>query len=99
MSQCVWPMDVLHVSPLGEYSLCMFLLLAFLMLFMSCLLMGHQHAIAHCLAALAVMGHPQHLKMGSAPAYDFSALQNCCAQNTDIPYNPQKQANGERSHR
>lgn len=53
----------------------------------------------HCLSALAVMGHPQHLKMGSAPAYDFSALQNCCAQNTDIPYNPQRQANGERSHR
>lgn len=32
-------MDVLHVSPLGEYSLCVFLLLAFLMLFISCLLM------------------------------------------------------------
>lgn len=60
---------------------------------------GHQHAIAHCLAALAVMGHPEHLKMGSVPAYDFSALQNCCAQNTDIPYNPQREANGERSRR
>lgn len=57
---------------------------------------GHQHV--HCLVALAVMGHPRHLKMGSAPAYDFSALQNCCVQNMDIPYSPQRQANGERSH-
>lgn len=39
MSQCVWQMNVLHVTPLGEYSLCMFLLLTFLMLFISCLLM------------------------------------------------------------
>lgn len=39
MSQCVWQRDVLHVSPLGEYSLCMFLLPTFLMLFISCLLM------------------------------------------------------------
>lgn len=98
MSQCVWQcsscvsfgrVQFVHVS-VARFSHVVCILLTH---------EGHQHAIAHCLTALAVMGHPQRLKMGSAPTYDFSALQNCCAQNTDIPYNPQRQANRERSHR
>lgn len=40
-----------------------------------------QHAVvAHGLAGFAGMGHPQHLKVGSAPAYSFSALTSFCVQ-------------------
>lgn len=47
------------------------------------------------------MGHPQHLKVDSAPAYSFSALTSFCVQhkiahNMDIP---QGQGNIERPHR
>ncbi|XP_065275705.1 endogenous retrovirus group K member 18 Pol protein [Emys orbicularis] len=63
-----------------------------------------RHAINHMIRAMAIMGHPSHLKTDNGPAYCSSAFASFCTtwdvvHTFGIPYNPTGQAIVERANR